>query len=1136
MAENVHFKYPNFCFGPQLGTYCSVNTDSNTILRIKNDTGGLIADYNFSSNITNPLVHLEYVGPREITSVLDGLSFFTVEKASSTQCIIKRWETDYSSLLLSLAQTITKTTAGSYYYDLNSAAVEYYETTFSTHTASGINYIDLNSAKRIESGMDLFLGPSNDADNEGASETVTVDYRSGSRVYLTSNVFYDYVIGDKVTYYKNVYLISNIGVAGDTSRGTMFKINAHTGSVDDINTDKVYQNVDSSRWCPLSETVASISSNNMVFINPYASYSNWRSMCLNNLEIDNATVIPYYDTLFDEYSIYFLSRKKLIRGDDYGTNVVENWGTWYNYVENTLLPYSNTILIYSGDSKLIGDSVSTTIYVKVIDQYGVGLQGKTVYFDIVSGDFGGQPSPFNPVNGQIITDINGEASIIYNSGYTYEGATFITCYTDGSSTTTGSPYIWNSIRLYKTLNGTNDGGIYTVADDINERMRVRDILNEFDIETSMFTKTFFTNPGGDWYQGSFYANQVHDYLPGLIVGTGDGPAVSFSRNPPFSPPDDPAPMPNTIHQVEEFESENKLYQLKDFKCLTEYSGGVFKYENPYFRIQQIIESFGLQLSQLKVSTHTYWTGGTAYDYLWTYITIDQFIFVEDAIPAFWSKKNSVDTNIWIRLRPFAYDLNASRLSFYVREVWFDGDTGYVDVTSQVTHQYFDAGGGILGVELTYDPAVDFHHDAVVYVFIQIYDTAPIPNRITTNYYFSIIPDYKSPYLENLNPSRDQADVGIDTDVYYEIKDDGAGVDIDSLEMYINSRVVTPTIIEKVNDNYYKVTYTPSENFSYGKQVSVGVVVDDLSDNDNWLNARYSFYTVSSEGVYFTDFEPGMCKKGLSRFRDISFVALGLGSGVDAATLRLQVRDKDVTDEANIVPIIYRSSLDYSTSGSSLEISNFNPTADGYISTELSVFVDLTDYAYDVLTSTSGTVCSGTSCLKVDGVYVPTTFSGITNGYRMFYNPVDNFGSITGSTEFLVHAENSNGEVLERSYYLTTGYLVEYDNIDKFGFNYGLGEQVLVRMSAEDLATCTTFSADAYWFETEDYKERDLGASITGVPPEIVSAQRDLSASVSPKSLAYYYGKTFKVILTCRDFAGNVMEPYEFEFKIEDEPE
>ena len=219
---------------------------------------------------------------------------------------------------------------------------------------------------------------------------------------------------------------------------------------------------------------------------------------------------------------------------------------------------------------------------------------------------------------------------------------------------------------------------------------------------------------------------------------------------------------------------------------------------------------------------------------------------------------------------------------------------------------------------------------------------------------------------------------------------------------------------------------------------------------------------------------------------------------------------------------------------SLKISNFQPEIDEYVLGSGYISVDITDDVYNVLTA-SGTTCSG-SCLKIDDNAVPVTFSNITDGYRMYYDPADDFSSITGSTEFLVRAENSNGDILERSYYLVAGYLVDYDNIEKFGFDYGYETQVLVRMSAEDLATCPTFSAEAYWFKTEGLKGRDLGAGITGVLPDTVSAEVSLPASISPKSLAYFYGKTFRVVLTCKDFAGNEMEPYEFEFKIENVPE
>jgi len=221
---------------------------------------------------------------------------------------------------------------------------------------------------------------------------------------------------------------------------------------------------------------------------------------------------------------------------------------------------------------------------------------------------------------------------------------------------------------------------------------------------------------------------------------------------------------------------------------------------------------------------------------------------------------------------------------------------------------------------------------------------------------------------------------------------------------------------------------------------------------------------------------------------------------------------------------------------SLKISNFSPAEEDYSFVNDGVSVDITDDVYTVLTSTSGIPCSGTCCLKVDGDTVPVTFSGITDGYRMYYNSVDDFSLLEGSTTFTVHAENSNGDILERNYYLTYGYLVDYDNKDRVGFDYGINTQVLVRMSAENLATCPKYSAESYWFETRDYSQKDLNASIIGELPDIVSDEANLGASINPQSTAFFYGKIFKVVLTCKDFAGNTMPEFSFEFKIRNENE
>ena len=109
--ENIAIQQPNFCMGPQLGTICTIDTTNiNTILRIKDTSGSTIVDYSLTSNIISELVGLEYVGPITLSSVVDGLTFFTVEKVDSTRCIIKRWETQVMFSQLYLKEQIIKYT------------------------------------------------------------------------------------------------------------------------------------------------------------------------------------------------------------------------------------------------------------------------------------------------------------------------------------------------------------------------------------------------------------------------------------------------------------------------------------------------------------------------------------------------------------------------------------------------------------------------------------------------------------------------------------------------------------------------------------------------------------------------------------------------------------------------------------------------------------------------------------------------------------------------------------------------------------------------------------------------------------------------------------------------------------------
>jgi hypothetical protein len=921
--ENIQIEQDNFCMGPQAGTFCTLDTSNVTsLLRVKNASGGFISDYTLSSNIINDIVGLEYVGPKNISGMLDGLVFFTLEKVSSVICILKRWEVDTSFSNLDLKQQTIFTDVGLYHFDALGMAIEHYEIEFSAHIGSYQNYVDVSDTSFLQSGMQLFLGPSTDTDNLGVSENVRINYISGDRVYLTSFLNYQYIEGDSITFYNNAYIFSGLGLGTDTTKGTLFTINSTTGSITNVTTDGVYQRVKAGRWCSISQSVAAVCDMNMLFIRPYDFYLNWRSLFLNNNKAGKIETFTIYDVVFDNYSVYKLS-KNIVKRDDDGAWSEYVWDD-YNYIEDSLLPYTNSINIYTDDAFMISNNDTTELTVQVRDQFGVGLRDVPVnlYKD---GDTGAE---FDPLNGQGVTDINGKVIIGYESGTTYEGHTEITGKASGGSTFTGSEYVWTANNIISEVTfDPLDILIHYPIDPVEfDTHIIKQLRQTFMVYQStpddgwfwgvprilILPKTWFTSIAGEWVDESPFSDDVEVYLPDLVnIGDRDGPNHiknwgGFESKFPHEEgwQDGPLIMPSRVIQVSDFSSEQQARQLSDYFKLFRDDAGF----PPFSNVQQKLEiDSDLQASQINLSKHTHWVDGVAYDTLWTDVNIDQFVFVEDAIPKFWSEKNPIETDIWIRLRPFAFSLDGTTLTFKVREVSQFGDTGYVDVTNDVSLTYFDAGGGILGLELFYEPANNFHYNGIVYVHIEIYDTTLTPNYIYVNYWFKLIPDYRVPYLENQNPAPEQTNVSVDTTIYFEVKDKGVGVDIDTLDITLNSRAIYPQSITRVSAAHYIVECTLSDELYFNKEYNVSVKVMDLSINQNYMNSHYRFFTVESDSIILEEIEPQACRWGFPLYNNVSFLALAAGSGVDGDSLRLQVHNYDVTDMSEIIPIVYRIS-------------------------------------------------------------------------------------------------------------------------------------------------------------------------------------------------------------------------------------
>ena len=89
-----------------------------------------------------------------------------------------------------------------------------------------------------------------------------------------------------------------------------------------------------------------------------------------------------------------------------------------------------------------------------------------------------------------------------------------------------------------------------------------------------------------------------------------------------------------------------------------------------------------------------------------------------------------------------------------------------------------------------------------------------------------VPDTTPPYTTGYYPAKSAINVARGVNIAVHVKDDGAGVDINTIVMLVNGVAVTPTITGMPAD--YTLTYDPSVDFAFGQTVMVTIDARDLA--------------------------------------------------------------------------------------------------------------------------------------------------------------------------------------------------------------------------------------------------------------------------------------------------------------------
>jgi len=385
------------------GYFYMIDEDQDSLI-VKTDDGTVAYSYPLDTTITNLVVSLEY----------DGHNFWSLETSGTDAITIRRWNIE--NYVLKLRNTFTKNPDASYKWLTEAFTIQHYHLNFSGNEPAGSSNLSVTTdskfdlTQELSSGMTVFLGPNSNGQYEEASvNSVGTDY-----ININGTTTYTYATTDPISFYNRIWLFNYYDGVDDTT-GALYKLNAYTGSYQSKTSGGEFQDIDSCTFFDMSDVFGNgsnalcyVKTTNMIFLDPNDLSNSFGSMTMDNVEQNQATVIPIYDVTIEGVNVYRLQDKATYYGTTYAFA-----NSTYNYQISTLESFITSISLRAAPAIIPANGVNTsTITAIVKDQFNLPIVSKLVYF--TDDDPDGAITGTNPAN----TDAYGVASTTYTSGVT----------------------------------------------------------------------------------------------------------------------------------------------------------------------------------------------------------------------------------------------------------------------------------------------------------------------------------------------------------------------------------------------------------------------------------------------------------------------------------------------------------------------------------------------------------------------------------------------------------------------------------------------------------------------------------------------------------------------------------------------
>jgi hypothetical protein len=336
------------------GYFYMFDEDTDSLI-VKTDDGTQAYSYPLDTTI----------GPDEVVSLEhDGRNFWTLENLADNDIRIRKWY--LNNYVCTLRETFSLVETGSNKYESNAFTVEHYHIEFSDDEDANVTTLSITDGSNLSYVATITLGPN----SSGQIEECSVNSAGSDWVSINGTTSYAYADGDPITFFTNIWVFNDWHELA--LEGALCEVHGTTGSLIRSIPGGAYADIEACTFYDMSDiygagsdAIAYIKATNCIFLNPSDLNDSFGSMVMDNVEDDQATVIPIYDVTIEGANVYRLQDKATYYGvtSSFGANT-------YSYQLSTLNPFITSISLSANPAILPADLNSSSVITAIVkDQF-----------------------------------------------------------------------------------------------------------------------------------------------------------------------------------------------------------------------------------------------------------------------------------------------------------------------------------------------------------------------------------------------------------------------------------------------------------------------------------------------------------------------------------------------------------------------------------------------------------------------------------------------------------------------------------------------------------------------------------------------------------------------------------------------